>query len=198
VTRDEFSKVHICYLTNIAKIVEPKLFHEATKDLKWREAMAKEIEALELNNTWSIEDLPLVKKAIDYKWVYRVKYNSDGSLEQRYKARLVIRGDEQVEGFDYHETFTPVAKMTSVQCFLSVAVAKGWELHQMDVHNPFLHGDLEEEVYMNFPPGFRTHKSIKVCRPRKSLYGLKQAPRQWFAKLSSKLLDYGFVRSYAD
>ena len=111
---------------------------------------------------------------------------------------MVIRGDEQVKGFDYNETFAPVAKMTSVRTFLAITAAKGWALHQMDVHNAFLHGDLEEEVYMTMPPGFRTSNPHKVCRLHKSLYGLKQAPRQWFAKLSSKLLDYGFVRTYAN
>ena len=110
----------------------------------------------------------------------------------------MIRGDEQIEGFDYNETFAPVAKMTSVRTFLAVAVAKGWDLHQMDVNNAFLHGDLDEEVYMTMPPGFRTSNPNKVCRLRKSLYGLKQAPRQWFAKLSSTLSKYGFTRSYAD
>jgi len=88
--------------------------------------------------------------------------------------------------------------MTSIRCFLSVAVARGWDLHQMDVHNAFLHGDLDKEVYMSLPLGFRAPKSTKVCRLQKSLYGLKQAPWQWFAKLSSKLLEYGFVRSYTD
>ena len=78
--------------------------------------------------TWSIEELPLGKKPINYRWLYKVKYNSDGNIE-RYKARLVIWGDKQVEGFDYNETFAPVAKMTSVRTFLAVAVAKGWELH---------------------------------------------------------------------
>jgi len=155
VTCNKFSSVHRCYLAAITKVVEPKFFHEAVKDPNWREAMNKEIDVLEVNNTWSIEELPPGKKPINCKWVYKVKYNSDGSIE-RYKARLVIQGDEQVEGFDYNERFAPVAKMTSVRTFLAVAAAKGWELHQMDVHNAFLHGDLDEEVYMNMPPRFRT------------------------------------------
>ena len=71
-----------------------------------------------------MDDRGLTKKPINYKWVHKVKYNSDGSTE-RYKARLVIRGDEQIEGFDHHETFAPIAKMVSVRCFLSVAAAKG-------------------------------------------------------------------------
>ena len=86
--------------------------------------MAEEIRALEANLTWVIMDLPLGKKPIGCKWVYHVKYNSDGSI-QRYKARLIICGDHQIEGFNYNETLAPVAKMTSVQCSLSVAAAKG-------------------------------------------------------------------------
>ena len=88
------------------------------------------------------------------------------------------RGDEQIEGFNYHGIFAPVAKMVSVRCFLLVVVAKGWELHQMDVNNAFLHGDLEEEVYMTLLLGFRTSGPGKVCKLKKSRYGLKQAPRQ--------------------
>ena len=197
VTCKRFSENHKSYMAAITKIIEPRYFHEAVKDPKWREAMSKEIEALELNNTWTLAELPVNKRPINCKWVYKVKYNSDGSVE-RYKARLVIRGDQQIEGFDYGETFAPVAKMTSVRCFIAVAATKGWDLHQMDVHNAFLHGDLDEEVYMTLPPGYRASYHNQVCRLRKSLHGLKQAPRQWFAKLSSKLMDYGFIRSYAD
>ena len=91
-----------------------------------------------------------------------------------------------------------MAKMTSVRCFLSVAVSKGWELHQLDVNNAFLHSDLDEEVYMTLPPGFTCTKPSMVCRLQKSLYGLCQALRQWFAKLSSKLREYVFAHFYAD
>ncbi|RVW73678.1 Retrovirus-related Pol polyprotein from transposon RE2 [Vitis vinifera] len=83
-------------------------------------------------------------------------------------------------------------------CFLAIATSKNWELHQMDVHNAFLHGDLEEEVYMKLPPGFERSDPNLVCRLRKSLYGLKQAPRCWFAKLVTTLKGYGFLQSYSD
>ena len=139
------------------------------------EGNGRRIKALEDNTTWEIVDLPPGNRPISCKWVYRVKYNFDGTI-QRYKARLVIRGDHQVKGFDYNETFAQVAKMTSVRCFLTVVVAKGWELHQMDVNNAFSHGNLEEEVYMRMPPRFSLSASGKVCKLRKSLYGLRQAP----------------------
>ena len=107
----------------------------------WHEAMQKEIDALEANATWVLTPLPPGKHALGCKWVYRIKYHADGSVE-RYKARLVIFGNRQVEGLDYNETFAPVAKMVTVRVFLAIAAAKNWELHQMDVHNAFLHGDL--------------------------------------------------------
>lgn len=88
--------------------------------------------------------------------------------------------------------------MESVRLFLQVAVARDWEVHQMDVHNAFLHGDLMEEVYIKLPPGFRTKDKNQVCRLHKSLYGLRQAPRCWFAKLTTALKEYGFVQSVKD
>ena len=133
------------------------------KILWWQKTMAEEIEAVEENEMWTLEELPVKKTPISCKWVYQVKYKSDGSIE-RHKVRLVIPGDHQVKGLDFNETFAPMAKMTSVRVFPSVAVAKGQELHQMDVNNAFLHGDLEEEVYMKLPPGFTSGKPNKVCR----------------------------------
>lgn len=97
------------------------------------------MDALEISRTWDVVDLPPGKKAIGSKWVFTIKYNADGAIE-RYKARLVCCGNHQVEGEDYEETFAMVAKMDMVQTLLQVAVANNWEVHQMDVHNAFLHG----------------------------------------------------------
>ncbi|PKI73996.1 hypothetical protein CRG98_005613 [Punica granatum] len=138
--------------------------------------MAEEIHALELNKTWTVEQLPTSKRPIGCKWAFKVKHQADGSVE-RYKARLVAKGFTQVEGIDFHETFAPVAKLVTVRCLLTVAVARGWIIHQMDVNNAFLHGDLEEEVYIELPPGFSASKKGDLCRLRKSLYGLCQASR---------------------
>lgn len=153
---------HNGFLVAIAAGYEPSTFAEAIKDVKWRDAMKEEIRALEDNGTWTIEDLPMGKKAIGCKWIYKIKYNADGSIE-RHKARLVIHGNRQVEGVDYNETFAPTAKIVTVRIILAVVAAKNFELHQMDVHNAFLHGDLEEEVYMKLPPGFETPSPGKVC-----------------------------------
>ncbi|GAA0158980.1 transmembrane signal receptor [Lithospermum erythrorhizon] len=158
---------------------EPRSFKEAMKFPQWHEAMKKEIEALEDNRTWSVVQLPEGKKALGTQWVYKVKYNSDASVE-RFKTRLVVFCNHQVEGINYNDTFAPVAKMVMVRTFLAVVAVKNWELHQMDVHNAFLHGDLSEEIYMKLPPGFNKGRPGAVCKLHKSLYELKQTPRCWF------------------
>jgi hypothetical protein len=190
---------HFCL--SISTNTEPTTFKQACKLDCWKEAMKSELAALELNRTWSIVDLPTGKNPIGCKWVYKIKHNADGSIE-RYKARLVARGYTQMEGVDYFETFSPVAKLTTVKTLLALACIKGWILEQLDVNNAFLHGDLNEEVYMSLPPGVIVpnsgSNSHKVCRLHKSLYGLKQASRQWYSKLSSALLSLGYSQSAAD
>ena len=158
--------------------------------------MATKVVALEANNTWTLTPLPANKKPIGCKWVYKIKYKSDGSIE-RYKARLVAKGFTQKEGIDYTETFSHVSKMVSIKCLLVVATVKGWYLDQLDVNNAFLHGNLSEEIYMALPLGFQSQGEM-VCKLNKSLYGLKQASRQWFAKFSTTLIQLGFVQSKAD
>ncbi|GKV47997.1 hypothetical protein SLEP1_g54840 [Rubroshorea leprosula] len=176
---------------------EPSNYSQAVKDENWRQAMETEIKALEDNQTWILTDLPEGKVPIGCKWVYKIKYKTDGTIE-RYKARLVAKGFTQQEGLDYHETFAPVAKLVTLRCLLAVAANQNWSLHQLDVQNAFLHGDLHEEVYMKIPPGFSRQGENRVCKLQKSLYGLKQASRNWFAKLSSALLEVGFLSSPVD
>ena len=159
--------------------------------------MDREIQALENNKTWYLTDLPDGKKPIWCKWIFKTKYNADGTIE-RHKARLVAKGYSQLEGVDYFDTFSHVAKLTNVRIILALVAARDWYIYQLNVDNAFLHGDLNEEVYMTPPPGLKLTKQGQVCRLTKSLYGLKQASRQWFAKLSSFLLNLGFVQSNSD
>ena len=139
--------------------------------------MDEEMAALQRNQTWDLVPLLEGPKLFGCKWVFKRKMGSDGSIE-KYKARLVIKVYSQVEGVDYGEIFSPVAKMTSIRFLLSIAAAYDLEIEQMDVKTPFLHGDLEEEIYMSQPEHYVVKgKSHLVCKLKKSLYGLKQSPR---------------------
>eukprot|EP00253_Pinus_taeda_P014314 PITA_14314 len=155
---------------------DPDTFAEASGHPHWEAAMNEECHSLLANDTWDLVPLPKGRKLVRCKWVYRTKYGPDGKVD-KHKARLVAKGFSQVEGIDYTETFSPVAKMNSIRLVLSLAASLKWEVHQMDVKSAFLHGDLHEEIYMEQPIGFIQTDSSLVCRLKKSLYGLKQAPR---------------------
>ena len=137
--------------------------------------------------TWTLVPRPIDANVVSCKWVYSLKYNPDGSIA-RYKARLVARGFSQAYGLDYHETFSPVARLSSIRVLFSIALDQSWPLHQLDVSNAFLYGDLDEQVFMEQPPGYVAQgESSEVCLLKKAIYGLKQSPRAWFHKFSQLL-----------
>lgn len=179
-------------------IVEPRNHVEAAADPQWRNAMDEEYRALLANKTWHLVQPPPNCNLIDCKWVFKLKHRADGTID-RYKARLVAKGFKQQFGVGYAKTFSPVIKHATIRLVLSLALSKGWCLQQLDVQNAFLHGVLDEDVYMRQPPGYVDPALPRhVCKLDKSLYGLKQSPRAWFARLSSKLLALGFRPSRAD
>jgi hypothetical protein len=178
--------------------LEPTCFSSAVKNRNWRQAMNTEFDALLKNNTWTLVPPTSATNIIGCKWVFRVKRKADGSIE-RYKARLVAKGFHQLAGIDYDETYSLVIKPTTVRIVLSLAISSGWPIHQIDIQNAFLHGNLSEHVYMSQPPGFEhPQHPHHLCKLNKALYGLKQAPRAWFSRLSCKLLALGFSNSKSD
>lgn len=176
----------------------PSSYSEAAKHSVWREAMSAEIDALLSNGTWDLVPRFKATNIIGCKWVFRIKTKVDGSVD-RYKARLVAKGFHQRPGLDFVETFSPVIKPATVRLVLSIALHNHWDIRQLDVSNAFLHGVLDEPVFMEQPQGFvDSTKSDYVCALKKSLYGLKQAPRAWYFCLSKALQDIGFCGSKAD
>ncbi len=164
--------------------------------VKWLEAMNDELLSLKKNSTYDLVKLPYGKRCISCRWVFRIKKNVDGSID-KFKARLVAKGYSQKSGVDYFETFSPVARYDSIRAILAISSAKQMHLLQFDVKTAFLYGELEEEIYMNQPPGFEDGTD-KVCKLKRGLYGLKQAPRQWNIKVVDFFKKHGFQQSQAD
>ena len=175
----------------------PSSAKKALLDPKWLTAMQEEYHALIRNDTWTLMPLPPGRSAIGCKWVFRVKYNSDGTLN-KYKARLVAKGFHQQEGFDFQETFSPVVRQQTIRIVLTIALSNKWHIRQIDFNNAFLNGDLEESVFMTQPEGFIQGGPHLVCKLNKALYGLKQAPRAWFSKLQATLISFGFTSAKCD
>ena len=192
------SPAYRAFVASLQTVPIPRDWRCAKQDPNWTAVMREEMHALQKNKTWELVPLPRGEKAVGCKWVFTVKQNPKGEVD-RYKARLVAKGYSQTYGIDYDETFAPVAKMGTIRTLISCAVNFGWPLHQMDVKNAFLHGDLQEEVYMEIPPGFANSQTIgKVCRLKKSLYGLKQSPRVWFDKFRRTVCGMGYTQCNGD
>ncbi|GKA47590.1 retrovirus-related pol polyprotein from transposon TNT 1-94 [Tanacetum coccineum] len=182
---------------NITDLVyqDPIYFEDAVKDDKWKKAMDLEIQAIERNQTWRLVDLPNGAKCISLKWLFKTKFNERGDVD-KYKARLVARGCGQEFGVDYVEIFAPVARMDTIRLMIALAAQKGWNIYQMDVKSAFLHGTLEEDVYVQQPQGYVVKDNEhKVYKLHKALYGLKQAPRAWFSCIEAYFIKEGFTRS---
>ena len=157
--------------------IEPKRINDALLDEFWVLAMHEELNNFQRNNVWKLVPRPNDYPIIGTRWVFRNKLDKFGVVT-RNKARLVAQGYNQEEGIDYDETFAPVARLESIRMLLSFASFKIFKLFQMDVKSAFLNDFIEEEVYVEQPPGFVNHQfSNHVFRIQKALYGLKQAPR---------------------
>src|SRR5436190_9749061 len=164
----------------------------------WKEVVRSEMDSIMANGTWEINDRPYGCKPVGCKWVFKKKLRPDGIID-KYKARLVVKGYTQKEGEDFFDTYSPVARLTTIRVLLSLATSHGLLVHQMDVKTAFLNGELEEEIYIEQPDGFvlNGHEG-KVCKLLKSLYGLKQAHKQWHEKFDRTLTSTDFIVNEAD
>jgi hypothetical protein len=161
------------HLNSTSLPLTPSRFSQAVTSPHWQQVMQEEFTALQANQTWSLCPPPLHKNVITNKWVFKVKQKADGSLD-RFKACLVARGFQQQDGIDYSDTFNPVVKSSTIKAILALAVHFQWPTRQLDVSNAFLHGTLEEEVFMEQPQGFVDSRFPQhVCRLHKYIYGLK-------------------------
>lgn len=189
---------NILNLVKSSDIREPRSFNEAMNSKQrehWKIAMNEELESIKNNGTWTLTDLPSNRKSIGSKWVFKVKLGENGNVV-RYKARLVAQGFTQKFGVDYDEVFAPVARSTSLRILLSIAGKRNYIAKHFDVKTAFLNGNLDEEIYMRQPPGYKTNG--KVYKLHKSLYGLKQAARVWNLTLHNELLLMKFKQNEVD
>jgi hypothetical protein len=181
-----------------AFLATPASHRTAVSEPAWRNAMDDEFDALERNHTWTLVPRPPGMNIVGSKWIFKTKFRPDGSVD-KHKAHLVARDFTQQHSIDYHDTFSPMVKPVTVRLVLSLVVSRGCCLRQIDVSNAFLHGFLEEDVYMQQPPGFEDSQHPQyVCKLQWALYGLKQSPRAWYARLSNMLLQLGFLASKAN
>lgn len=182
----------------VTAVGDPTTFDEAVAYGIWREAMRAEINSIEKNQTWELVDQPEDTNIIGVKWVFKTKYNEHGEID-KHKARLVAKGYAQKFGVDYNEVYAPVARWDTIRMIIAVAAYQNWSIYQLDVKSAFLHGELEETVFIDQPQGFmKRGNEGKVYKLRKALYGLKQAPRAWFSKIESYFIREGFEKNESE
>ena len=178
---------------------EPTNYEEAMvspDSAKWLEAMKSEMRSMYENKVWTLIDLPKDRQAIEIKWIFKRKTDTDSSVTV-YKARLVAKGFRQVQGIDYDETFSPVAMLKSV--LIMLAIATFYEIWQMDVNTAFLNGFIKEELYMMQPEGFVNPKGTnKICKLQRSIYGLVQASRSWNIRFDKLIKAYSFIQTCSE
>jgi len=144
---------------------KPSTFAKVVEHYEWKKETQCEYDATIKNQTWEIVECPKNVKSIGYKWVYRIKCKENGEID-KYKDRLVTKGFAQKEGIDYEETFTPTTEWNTIRVVIALVAHSGWKVHQMDVKNVFLNGDLQEEIYMTQPPSFEVLGQEKKCANR--------------------------------
>ncbi|GJZ40037.1 putative ribonuclease H-like domain-containing protein [Tanacetum coccineum] len=191
-------KTHYTLNTCFISQIEPTSIAKALSNSSWVEAMQEELLQFKLQQVWILVDLPIVKRAIRTKWVFRNKKHEKG-IVIRNKARLVAQGHRQEEGIDYEEVFAPVARIEAIRLFLAYASFMGFLVYQMDVKSALLYGTIKKEVYVTQLPGFKDpDHPDKVYKVVKALYGLHHAPRAWYETLVNYLLGNGFKRGKID
>lgn len=190
-----------------SKIYEPKTYNETVKDpihgRQWREAIEEELQNLENHQTWVYDKLPPSRKAIGSKWVFKVKYNPDGSVA-RFKARLVAQVFLQVQGIDFVETFAPTVRRESLRIYLAICLSLNLFIHQVDIVGAYLESllnDNEFPIFIKLPPGMHELRQIQeglLCRLMRSLYGLKQSGRLWNQNVIAFYKSIGFIQLNGD
>ena len=182
---------------------DPKSFKEAMRSEQaddWMEAMKREYNSLMENKTWELVERPKGVNIVGSRWVYTMKRN-DAGLPVKPKARFVAKGFSQQFGSDFFETWSPVTRLPSIRCVLSLAAMFDWDCENMDVDTAFLNAPISETIFVEQPEGF-VESGPKgeplVCKMNKSLYGLKQSPRNWNHVIDEWFKEYGFSVSEVD
>ena len=188
------------HLSESQSIVEPNSYTEAMKSKhrkEWLEAINEELMNMDQLKVWDLVPLPPGRKAIQSRWVFRVKTLPNGDLD-RFRARLVLKGFSQRAGYDYSELFSPTVKFETIRCMLNMAVRRNLVIWQADVKCAFLSAKIDSELYMAIPEGYSTKEKNVVCRLNRAIYGAKQSNRCFYQKMKGILIKLNMRESSAD